>query len=477
VNHSRSNLRSTGALALLALLPSCAAPEPRQALPLQSSPEFSPAGDTPLADRWWTAFGDERLNERVDLALTDNFTLAAAWERLREAEAITLRERSALYPSLDGTAGAELLDGSDIDDRSVVSLGLAASYELDLWGRIRSQFDAETLRTAATAEDYRTAAISLSSQVALTWYELAESRQQLELINSQIETNLTVLDVLEQRFAVGQSGSADVLRQRQLVEATREQAIVAMAEIEVFEHLLAVLEGRAPQSPDDVPYAPLPDVPEMPATGLPSELLERRPDIRSAFLRLEAADKDVAAAVASQYPRIDLAAAITTSTENPSGLFENWLSSIAAQLIAPLYDGDLRRAEVERTVAVRRRILSEYGQVVLDAFREIEDAIALEYHQVRRTRNITDQLELARLTYRQLRSQYLNGAADYLDVLAALREQQQLERSLLTAELDRVAFRIDLYRALAGGFDTSRELAEPNPYDDGEAPGGASASE
>lgn len=454
-------IMSCGVLAL-----GCAAPAPRQPLPLQGAPAFTRSGEAPMPNRWWAAFDDERLNERIETALSNNFTLAIAWERLQEARAIARREQAALAPTVDGLISGGVRDESGASHTTDITLGLSASYEVDLWGRIRSMVEAERLRLQATDEDYRTAAITLSAQVALTWYQLAESRLQLALINSQVETNLAVLDVLERRFGVGQSGSADVLRQRQLVEATREQAIITQARIEVFEHLLAVLEGRPPQGAEVTPDPTWPVIPALPSTGLPAELLERRPDVRSAFFRLEAADADVASAVADQYPRIDLAAAISTSAENPSRLFESWLTSLAGQVVAPLYDGGRRRAEVERTVAVRRQSLFDYGQIVLDAFQEIEDALTLEFHQVRRIRSLSEQLRLATATYRQLRTQYLNGAADYLDVLAALQGQQQLERTRLTAELERLAFRIDLYRALAGGFDTPRDWDDPNPYDD-----------
>ncbi|MDY7109265.1 MAG: TolC family protein [Planctomycetota bacterium] len=441
-------------------MPGCASAEPRGSLPLQTVPAFSRSGDGPPPDRWWRAFHDEPLNDNIRLALSDNFTLIAAWERLQEARAIMRRERSGLFPQLDGTADGELREGSDVDDETRLGLGLGASYEVDLWGRIESAVDAERLRAAATAADYRTAAISLSAEVALTWYEFAIARLQLELIRSQLETNLTVLTVLEKRFAVGQSGSADVLRQRQLVESTREQMVVARSRIEVLEHRLAVLVGRPPQEAMDLPDPALPRVPGMPATGLPAELLQRRPDVLSAFRRLEAADKDVAVAVTDQYPRIDLAASWSTTAENPSGLFTTWLTSLAGQVTAPLFDAGRRRAEVERTVAVRRRRLAEYGQTVLDAFREVEDALAQEAHQVRRIRSLEDQLALAGRTYRQLRWQYLNGVTDFIDVLTALREQQQIERDLLTARLDRIAFRIALHRALAGGFETPREAPD-----------------
>lgn len=454
------SLRAAGvALAGLAVA-GCATPEPRDPLPLQEAAAFSRSGEAPPPDRWWTAFEDEELNGRVERALEGNFSLAAAWERLQEARAVERRERAGLSPRLDGVARADrfVLDGRDA--RSLVSVGLEASYELDLWGRIESAVEAERLRASATEADYRSAAITLSAEVALTWYELAVSRLQHELIESQLETNRTVLRVIESRFAVGQSGSADVLRQRQFVEASREQIIVVQALIQVLEHQLAVLEGRPAQESSVATTPSLPVLPPIPATGVPAELLRRRPDVRGALLRLHASDEEVAVAVSEQYPRIDLTASLETAADAPSRLFSDWLTSLGGQIVAPLLDGGSRRAEVERREAVRRQRLAEFGQTALVAFREVEDALALEAEQDRRIESLRRQLELAIRTYQQLRTQYLNGAADFLDVLIALSERQQIERSLLTASLDRVSFRIALYRALAGGFDTPREGPE-----------------
>lgn len=441
----------------MCLLGACADPEAPDVLPHWDAAPFSVTGEVQTPERWWTVFEDEELNERVDRALGGNFTLAATWERLRAARAILRRQRADLFPVLDGVAGAEVVDGPGTDSESSVSLGLEASYELDLWGRIDSAIEAERLRASATAEDYRAAAISLSAEVALAWYELATARLQLDLITSQLETNEKVLEVLENRFAIGQSGSADVLRQRQLVEATREQQVVFRSAIQVLEHRLAVLEGRPSQGAVFPDPAGLPVVPGLPTVGLPSELLLRRPDVRSAMFRLRASDSDVAVAVSEQYPRVDLTASLRTSDEGGSDLMRDWVASLGGQLVAPLVDGGRRRAELERAEAVRRERLAEYGQAVVVAFREVEDALAQESQQVERIRSLEEQLELSGKTYEQLRSQYLNGAADFIDVLIALRERQEIERNVLSANLDRLSFRIALYRALAGGFTTSRE--------------------
>ena len=305
--------------------------------------------------------------------------------------------------------------------------------------------------------DYQAAAITLSAEVALAWFQLAEARLQLQLISSQVKTNETVLEVLERRFAVGQSSAADVLRQRQLVEATREQAVIAMTTRDLLEHRLAVLEGRAPQEQFKYPQPMLPGLGPMPATGLPSEVLLRRPDVQSALLRLEASDRDIAAAVSDQYPRVDLLSVASTVAENPAGLFDAWIASVSSQLVAPLFDGNRREAEVRRRIAIRRQLVAEYGQTVLDSLAEVEDALTNEARQTQRIQRLETRLDLARRTYAQLRTQYLNGATDFIDVLTSLQDQQQIERDFLTAKLDRLRFRIDLPRALAGGFAGARD--------------------
>lgn len=477
--HDPRRRATIGVLLVTALISGCATSTPRSApdaLPFQPAPALSTGGSNIMPIRWWTALDDDALNGRIDRALAENFSLDEAWQRLREARAVARQAGAERAVTLNAVGDASISDGSDVDERTQLGLGLEASYELDLWGRIESAAEAERLRAAATAAEYQTAAISLSAEVALTWYELAAAQLQLELIESQLETNETVLDVLERRFAVGQSGSADVLRQRQLVEATREQVTIARARIDVLDHQLAVLEGRPPQQqPMRMSTPQLPAIPDTPATGMPADLLRRRPDVRSAFLQLRAADEDLAVAVSDQYPRIDLAASLSTVAENPSGLFDHWLASLAAQVTAPLLDGGQRRAEVERAEAVRRRQLAAYGQTVLQAFRDVEDALTQEAEQADRIRSLERQRSLAVTTYQQLRLQYLNGAADFIDVLTALREQQAIERTLLTARLNRVAFRIALYRALAGGFETPHEQRgnRPNVHttDDAEGDG------
>lgn len=423
--------------------------------PIDVPESFSESGSKLVPDEWWRSFSDTQLNTVVDSALASNFTLLTAFERLRAAEAVVDRESSALFPSFEATGSAEVNRYSDrSQDSEQLQLGLSSSYEIDLWGRIGSTIDAEQFRAQATYFDYQTAALSLTAEIVRTWYRLADAQNQLALVNEQIDTNLTVLQLLTNRFEIGQIQSVDVLRQQQLVEATREQQTYAQARVQTLEHQLAVLLGQPPQN--NIEYRPgdLPQLPPLPNAGVPTDLVQNRPDVRSAFASLMAADNDLAAAISNQFPRLTISASASTAAESAGGLFEDWAMSFAGNLLAPIFYGGELRAEVDRNEAVKNQRLYEYGQTILTAFQEVEDALILEKKQVESITSIERQLELANQAYRQLRVQYLNGSGNYLDVLTALDGIQQLRRDLLSARLTLVEYRISLYRALAGSFET-----------------------
>ncbi len=435
----------------------CAGP-PEAANPVESPSDFSASGTQEVPDRWWTTFENDRLNALVDSATASNFTLLTAWERLQAAQAVIDRESGALFPDLEANGQAQVTRSeSDVESGERFSAGLQSAYELDLWGRVRSRVQAEQLRAEASLADYQAAALSLSAEVVRTWVQLAEARSQLRLVKEQIETNVTVLNLLENRFETGQIQRVDVLRQRQLVESTREQRAAVESRVQVLEHQLAVLLGRPPQAGVEAPPDSLPTLPPLPETGVPTDLVQRRPDVRSAFRRLQAADRDLAAAISDQYPRLTLSASASTAAESARDLFQTWAYSFAGNLLAPLFRGGELRAEVDRTAAVKQQRLYEYGQTILTAFQEVEDALIQEQKQREQIQRIERQIELAQQSYEQLRLQYLNGTTNYLDVLTALDEVQQLRRDLLSARLTQVEDRIALYRALAGAFETKRE--------------------
>ncbi len=418
---------------------------------------FSRTGEPMLTDAWWESFGDRDLNQLVRHALDRNLSLRASYQRLLQARALADRQSAGLFPTIDATAGAERQESDTVDTTSF-SAGLSASYEVDLWGRVQSLSEAEELRASATLADYQAAGVSLSGEIANTWFQLVEQRAQKNLAKTQLETNKKVLAVIESRFAMGQSRSADVLRQRQLVSASRERLSGIIGEIRILQNQLAVLLGQTPgqgRLPDD---ETLPALPPLPDTGVPADLVQRRPDLQQAWQLVQAADQDIAAAISNRFPRISIEASLSSQANEASNLFDNWLATLAGNLLVPLVDGGQRRAEVRRSEAALEALVQEYRQAVLIAIREVEDALAREQQQKQRLDSLEEQISYAESAYRQLRNQYLNGSVSYIEVLNALQERQDLQRSILNTRQQLLTTRVALYRALAGSIDTPQTL-------------------
>ncbi|MBS3805526.1 MAG: efflux transporter outer membrane subunit [Oleiphilaceae bacterium] len=439
-------------LVAVLLLSACATRQEPPLEPVELPAAFTRTGQPEVPDTWWQSFDDKQLNDLVAQALDGNLGLRASYQRLRQARAVADRQDAALFPTLDANAGAERQE-SDTTESSTFSAGLSASYEVDLWGRVQSLSEAEALRVSATLGDYQAAAVSLSGEIATSWFQLVEQRAQYALAGTQLETNRNVLTVIESRFGTGQSGSADVLRQRQLVSASRERLSDIDGEIAVLEHQLAVLLGQSPGRGNLPEDDTLPILPPLPETGIPAELVQRRPDLRQAWWLIQAADKDLAAAISDRFPRLSLDASAVSRAGDAGDLFDNWLATLAGNLLVPLVDGGERRAEVRRSRAVLEELVQDYGQAVLTAIQEVEDALAREQQQLRRLQSLEKQIRLADTTYRQLRTQYLNGAISYLEVLTALQDKQDLQRTRLTTRQQLLTARVALYRALAGRID------------------------
>lgn len=440
-------------LMLLLLLTGCAVREVHRDYPTRDLTPFSDSGESVVPDRWWTAFQDPDLNLQVEHALGNSFDLAIALQRLRAARALTRREASDLFPDVNGILASDSAFGPG-PNQTRATWGLDASYQVDLWGAIQSRVDAERFRANATQADYHAVALSLAAEVARTWFALKEAHAQLALLERQFKTNRDGLIAQEVRWGVAAGGgSPDVLRQRQLVESTLEQQVVVRARVAVLEHQLAVLQGELPQAARYETGAELPDLPPLPRTGAPSELLMRRPDVRGDYLAFVAADHDLASAISAQYPRLNLTGSLINSADSADTLFRDWFASIGGQLIAPLIDGGQRRAEVDRTAAVVSQRFNEYGQTMLIAFQEVEDNLALERFQIQRIKHLNTQATLAEQASVQLRQRFITNDASFLDILSSEQAAQRLQREILSARLDLILIRIGLYLALAGDFD------------------------
>jgi len=419
---------SVAAFALTVLL-SCAVTRSARLTPPDLPAAFSSSGNVTLPEKWWTGFEDERLDQLIESSLSRNPNLLAAWDRLEQVRALARIEGADLWPTLDLNASAgRSFRGGDTVQRAGndLSIGAAAAYELDLWGRLRAGRDAAVLEASAAEEDLQAAALSLSATVAITWYRSVETRALLALLDEQLATNQKILDLVTLRFRRGQVGAPDVFRQRQLVEANRGDIQRSLATARTLAHQLAVLTGNPPATPVAMPDSGLIELPALPDTGIPATLVQRRPDIRRSLLRVEAADARLAEAIASRFPRLSIFAAGETSGEKASALFRNWFSSLAANLIAPVLDGGRRKAEVARARADLSELLRLYEAAILTSMQEVEDALARERQQRAYITSLEHQLELAQRVASLVEERYTKGAADYLRILDALQSRQAL---------------------------------------------------
>lgn len=445
---------------VVAALAACASPAPESVDAPVALPEaFGDGGARVLPERWWLDFEDEALAVLIDEALAANFDLRTFWDRLAQIEAIAVIEGAPRKVQADvfargraGVAGRKSNTNSDND----LGFGLAASYELDVWGRLRARHAAALLDVKASEEELMAAAISLSALVATTWYQLVEQRAQHDLLTRQIESNAQVLELLELRFRQGQLAAADVLRQRQLVESTRGERIAVEERTRLLEYQLAVLLGHPPGRLAPPGRSELVELPPLPATGVPAALVERRPDVREVFSDVLAADRRVAEAIADRYPRFTLSLAADTGGPGVADIFDAWFANLVLAVVQPLLDGGQRRAEVARTQAVVSERVHQYGAAILLALREVEDALVQERKRTEQAENLDRRLVLAREVLARLRDRYVQGKVNYIDVLQALVSQQSLERSRLALERERIEFRINLCRALAGGWKMER---------------------
>ncbi|MFW6256473.1 MAG: efflux transporter outer membrane subunit [Candidatus Sumerlaeota bacterium] len=461
-------------LMLVLILALACSQSPQSVKPLPTIPQaFSDSGDTPLEEKWWMAFNDAGLNAIMEQALAENFSLRAAWDRLEQARQTAIKAGAALLPSLDGTGSAgrsRTVTDPDhnpspsknprVDYSNHFSLGLAASYEVDLWGRLRAAQSAAGLDVQATREDLDAAAISLTARIAETWFLLIEKKVELAILDEQYKTNKKQLNLIDLKFRRGKADASDVLQQEQVTEGVRGDRILVMSTIEVLENTLAILAGVAPGELEYTVPEKLPDPPAMPDTGIPAEWLRHRPDLRAAELRVLAADHRVHEAFANRFPRISLTASASTSSDRYQDLFDNWVASIAANLVAPLFDAGLRKAEVARTRAVVSQHLNEYSQASLEAIKEVEDALTQERRQAEYLESLGRQLQFSKDASDRILDNYIGGSADFNRYLTALLAWQRLQVNYLRGRNTLITYRIDLYRALAGSWPMQEPVAQ-----------------
>lgn len=445
------------------------------AVPEQFSEAVGKSEPSSPSAPWWKSFADPELDQLVDTAFGENLDLRAAYARLSAAEANARVAWTGYIPSVNASAnvsnsrsvfnfgggdGMGAPGGAFGVAQSQVNLQAALSYEVDLWGRVWGQARAGEADLEASRGDLATMYITVSASVVDTWLQLVEQRATLALLEGQRDVNSTYLELTELRFRQGLASSLDVFQQRQQSAAIQAQIPPAKAQLAILKNQLSVLLGRAPGELDSK-RAELPQLPPLPEVGIPAALLQNRPDVQAARLRVVAADHRVGSAIANRFPKLTLSASGgLRGFDVATGLFDNWLYNLVAGLVAPLTDQVRLEAEERRARAQLEERVAVYGQTVLVALREVEDALVREARQVELLTELSAQVEVAEATLGEARRRYQNGLSAYLPVLDALEALQSAEQRRLVAERQRLSIRVQLCRALGGSWMTQLPAPE-----------------
>lgn len=418
---------------------------------------FSASGQAQTAgNRWWQAFQDIGLNNLVEQVLADNLDMAQAWDRLAQAEAAARLAGASLQPQVSIQAGASraktVSTSSFIPTRTRNSFFFnpTLSYEIDLWGRIRSSRNAGIMDMNASRKDLESTAITLAALTAQTWYSLAEQAMTLAMLDEQLATNAKLLKLVKLRFAQGKTSAVSVYQQAQQLAQTETRIPPVKAQMALLEHELALLMGQGPSAKLPDVMQTLPELPPLPATGLPLAILKQRPDVRAMEQRAVAADYRLASALADRLPKLSFGAGLSWQSDKLHNLFDDWAWNIAGNLLQPLIDGGMRKAEIDRNRAVLQERLHGFAKAMLNAIKEVEDALTRERSQKDYLDRLDSQVAIVEKNFQAAQNRFLNGQSDYLPVLSALNLLQSLKIQAITGQSRLIQHRIQLYKALGG---------------------------
>jgi len=432
-----------------------------------------------LADLgWWELFQDENLQALIRKALVENKDLRIAVSRVREARAHLAATGADQFPRIDGKGS---IQRNQVSQAVVRQFGLGRggnipqipatnqfratmdlSFELDFWGRLRRATEAARADLLVRESARRTVVLTLVSDLAKAYFELQELDAELALAKNTLKTRQEALDLIRLRKLVGQRSTLEIRRAEQ--EVARAQAVIPDLERQIGqkEHQLSLLGGRNPARilrGASLRNNPLP--PEVPA-GLPSALLERRPDIVEAEQRLVAANAKIGVAKAAFFPQISLTGNFGAQSLQFADLFVGpsrvWM--FGPTLTVPLFDTGRNLANLAVTRAQQEQAVISYEKTIQQAFREVEDAL-LAHQKIREVRTERERVvDLSREALELARLEYLNGQASYLEVLAAQRDVMNTETALAQTQRNHLLTVVQLYKALGGGW-----TAEPVSQD------------
>jgi len=434
----------------------------------KESDQWQPAhpADQRSRGNWWEVFGDPELNKLEEQVAGSNQNLKVAEARFREARAAIRFNRASQFPTISTAPSASYVKSSDYSPNSPskiqqvstsdFALPFDLSYELDLWGRVRRTVAAAREEAQATAADYETAKLSLEAELALDYFELRSADAQKQLLDDTVKAYTDNVQLTLNRFNRGVAPKADLAQAQTQLDTTRVQQTDVTVQRAQFEHAIAILIGKPPAE-FSLATAPLNNQPPRTPIGLPSDLLQRRPDIAAAERRVAEANQQIGIARAAYFPTVSLGATAGFESTHIANLLDgpNAFWAVGPALAEALFDAGRRRATSESARANYDATVATYRQTSLTAFQEVEDNVAA----LRILENETQQQQQAVASSQEslqlFTNRYKGGVDTYLQVITAQTVELANERNAIDILRRRLDASVLLVKALGGGWDVS----------------------
>ncbi|MBZ5602576.1 MAG: efflux transporter outer membrane subunit [Acidobacteriia bacterium] len=414
--------------------------------------------------QWWEIFGDPALNaleEQIDI---NNQNIAAQEAQLRGARAAIRVARSGLYPTVSGGtsvlgsgSSGSLGRGAASQSALLTFPSVSATWEPDVFGAIRRSIEASTATAQATAADLANLRLLIETEVALDYFQLLGLDAQKKLLDDNVAAYQQAVQLTVNRYNQGVASQVDVAQAQTQLEQTRAESTDTIVARQQFEHAIAVLLGKPP-SQFSIPFRPLTALPPPIPGVVPSQILERRPDIAANERRVAAANADIGVAISNYYPTITLGASGGLEGSSLTNLF-NWpsrfwsLGPSASQLI---WDRGRRRGLLEETEASYDVTVANYRQSVLNAFQNVEDNLAALHYLEEESRQQAAAVTYAERSLQLAQNRYQGGITTYLEVITAQAAALVNERTAVSLQTRRMQASVGLIQALGGGWDVSK---------------------
>lgn len=437
--------------------PETAAPVIRQE-PVEGWKVATPADLAPRED-WWTIYQTPSINALMVQLESANQSLQAADAQYRQARALVARTRSELFPQVGSSASAVRSSSGANSPANQYSAGLNASWELDVWGRVRRSLESNRAQAESSAAQRAAVKLSLQSELAVTFLQLATLDRQIDIYDRTLQAYQRALQLTKNKYEAGVVRKSDVIQAETQLYNTQATRIDLNWQRAQAENAIAVLTGQVAGGFSVPKQSDLPTLPAIP-DQLPADLLERRPDVAAAERKVMAANAQIGVAETAWFPTISLGGGVGYNNDHIGGLISspNRYWSLGPQAALTLLDFGGRKADLERNEAAYDQTVAEYRQTVLQAIEEIENNwVQLRVLSAEESSQLKA-LESAQEALRLMELQYKAGTVDYLDVINLQTTMLNTERAHLALRSNRLAASMRLMASLGGGWNKGEEV-------------------